>query len=150
MRLDEEKRGVEPHTLLPGTSRFGLEEFLPVSPKVTAVVVEPALAFLAGAVLHRLGISLLGWVLMVSSLCFGLTQFRLTQQVKRHRRDVRNIGKEALWESDLMKETAGQRASGFDATAGLPTGIDGLEGSTRQGGRADRDEDNAASVGGAV
>jgi len=62
---------------------------------------------------------------MVSSLCFGLTQFRLTQQVKRHRRDVRNIGKEALWESDLMKETAGQRASGFDATAGLPTALTG-------------------------
>ncbi len=103
-RLGEERRGDEPHTLSPGVSRLGLAEFLPFDAKVIAVGVEPALGFLAGAVLRRFGFSMLGWVVIVSSICFALTEWRLYQQTKEHRRDLRDLAKEGVWESDLMSD----------------------------------------------
>jgi hypothetical protein len=103
-RLDEERRGEEPHTLSPGVSRLGLAEILPLEPKIIAVAVEPALGFLAGAVLRRFGFSMLGWVIIVSSVCFSLTEWRLYQQTKEHRRDLRDLAKEGVWESDLMDD----------------------------------------------
>lgn len=44
-----------------------------MEPKIVAVAVEPALSFLAGPVLRRFGFSMLGWVVMVSSIGFSLT-----------------------------------------------------------------------------
>jgi hypothetical protein len=136
-RLDEEKRGVEPHNFSPGVSRFGLKEFLPFSPKVIAVAVEPALTFLAGALLRRVGFSMLGWVIIGASLCFSLSEWRLYQQTREHRRDMRDLAKEGLWESGLMKQSSGpQTECGSEP---IQTGIDGLEGeiANRRQGRAE-------------
>ena len=129
-RLDEEKRGVEPHTFSPGVNRIGLAELLPYSPKVIAVAVEPALAFLFGAVLRRLGFSMLGWVVIASAICFSLSEWRLSQQLKQHRRDRRNLDKEAQWEADIANESSGRQedSEGSDA---IRTDIDGLESAIR-------------------
>jgi hypothetical protein len=110
-RISEEKQGIEPHNFWQGNSRFGLKEFLPFSPKVIAYAVEPGLAFLVGAVLRRMGLSLLGWVVIVSAICFGVSEWRLYQRVKEDRRDKRDLGKEAQWEADLANESAGRYAS---------------------------------------
>lgn len=129
-RLDEEKRGVQPHNYSPGVSRLGLGELLPFSPKVIAVAVEPGLVFLAGAVLRRLGFSMLGWVIG-SAVCFAISQWRLYSQAKEHARDMSDLAKEGVCESDLMREGAERKAWHVDGDAsGLATGIDGLESST--------------------
>ena len=99
-RLTEEKHGAEPHNFWQGDSRFGLEEFLPLSAKVIAYAVEPGLAFLAGALLRRMGFSMLGWVVIASSVCFALSEWRLSRQKIDHRRDRRDLDKEAQWEAD--------------------------------------------------
>jgi hypothetical protein len=125
-RISEEKQGIEPHNFWQGDSRFGLKEFLPLSPKVIAYAVEPGLAFLAGAVLRRMGLSLLGWVVIVSALCFGVSEWRLYQRVKEDRRDKRDLGKEAQWEADLANESAGRYESPEGSEA-LHTGMAGLE-----------------------
>ena len=126
-RISEEKRGIEPHNFWQGDSRFGLKEFLPFSQKVIAFAVEPGLAFLAGAVLRRVGFSLLGWIVIVSALCFGVSEWRLYQRVKEDRRDKRDLGKEAQWEADLANESAGRYEAAQDPEP-IQTGIDGLEG----------------------
>jgi hypothetical protein len=125
-RLDEEKRGVEPHTFSPGINRLGLAEFLPWSAKVIAIAVEPALAFLAGAVLRRLGFSMLGWVVIASAISFSVSEWRLSQQLKLHRRDRRNLDKEAQWEADVASETTG-RSEATRSPEALRTNTDGLE-----------------------
>jgi hypothetical protein len=127
-RLDEEKQGRQPHTFSPGKSRFGLQEILPWNPKIIAVAVEPGLAFLAGAVMRRLGFSMLGWVFIASALCFALAEWRFFQQSKEHRRDLDDIGLETRWEADLMKQSTDRKPEPDPAaTPGLATGIDGLE-----------------------
>jgi hypothetical protein len=150
-RLEEEKRGVEPHTLSPGVGRFGIEEFLPLSPKVIALGVEPGLAFLAGAALRRLGFSMLGWVILGSAVCFAISEWRFYSQEKRHKRDLRNIDKEARREAELMNQGGAQQAGpSSQAASGLATGIDGLEDSIGKH-KQEGDEDNdAALAGGAL
>ncbi len=129
-RLDEEKRGAQPHTYSPGVTRLGLHEFLPLSPKVIAVAVEPALAFLSGAMCRRLGFSMLGWVIIASAVCFSISEWRVFEQLKEHGRDIGDMGLEAQWEADLMKQNGERKAwHGDGQTSGLATGIDGLEGS---------------------
>lgn len=148
-RKDEARRGVQPHTYSPGISRLGLNEFIPYSPKVIAVAIEPALAFLAGAVARRLGFSMLGWVIIASSLCFALSEWRFFQQDREHGLDLDNIGKEAQWQGERVKRKAERKASRGDGPAtGLATGIDGLEGSIGNRRREGDDEDNAALAGG--
>ncbi len=134
-RIDEEKRGVEPHNFAPGRSRLGLGDLLPWSPKVIAVAVEPGLAFLAGALLRRLGFSMLGWVVIVSALSFSISEWQLFQQTKEHRRDRRDLGKEAEWEADLANDSAG-RGEAVDESEAMSTGTDGLESEIRSRRRA--------------
>jgi hypothetical protein len=151
MRLNEQKRRLQPHTYSPGESRLGLKTFLPFTPKVIACAVEPALAFLGGAVLRRLGFPPLGWVIMASSACFCISEWRFFEREKDHIDDMGDLGLEAQWESDLMKGNAERKVSRDSGTApGLATGIDGLEGSIGKRRREDDDEDNAALAGGAL
>jgi hypothetical protein len=124
-RLSEEKRGVEPHNFSPGTSRLGLTEFLPFTPKVIAVAVEPALAFLCGALMRRFGFSMLGWALMGAALCFAGSEWQLYQQTREHRRDMRDLAKEGHWQSALMKQNPGEQ--GELGPEAIHTGITGLE-----------------------
>jgi hypothetical protein len=125
-RLDEEKRGVEPHNFWQGDSRLGLKEFLPLKPRIIAVAVEPGIAFLAGAVLRRLGFSMLGWVVIASSLFLAISEWRLSRQTIDHRRDQRDLGKEAQWEAELANESAG-RHEPEESHDVLHTDIDGLQ-----------------------
>ncbi len=145
-RLDEEKRGVQPHNYSPGVSRFGLGELLPFSPKVIAVAVEPGLAFLAGAVLRRLGFSMLGWVVLGSAVCFAISEWQLYSQAREHARDMSDLAKEGVWESDLMREGAERKAFHSDGDAsGLATGIDGLESSIgKRSGANDKESSGGA------
>jgi hypothetical protein len=127
-RIQEQKRGVQPHTYSPGMSRLGLSEFLPLRPKVIACAVEPAMAFLGGAVVRRFGFSLLGWIIIAASACFCISEWRYFEREKEHVDDMGDLGLEAQWESDLMKQNGARRAGrGDGATSGLATGIDGLE-----------------------
>lgn len=137
-RLDEEKRGVEPHNFWQGDSRLGLTEFVPLKPKIIAIAVEPGLAFLCGAVLRRLGFSMLGWVIIASSLCFAFSEWRLSRQIIDHRRSRRDLEKEAQWEADLASESAGRNESGHNPEA-LRTDIDGLENDIRSRKQAERE-----------
>jgi hypothetical protein len=151
-RTHEEKHGLETqHSYSPGISRFGLDKFLPFSPKVIAVAIEPALGILTGAVCRRLGFSLLGWVIIASSVAFCLSQWQLYQNDKEHRRDRRDLGFEAQWESELMKQNAERKTRRDDSLAsGLATGIDGLEGSIGQHRRPSDDEGADALAGGGL
>jgi hypothetical protein len=144
-RLDEEKRGVEPHNFSPGISRLGLGEFIPYGPKVIAVAVEPALAFLLGALLRRLGFSMLGWVVIASALCFAVCEWRLYQQVKEHRRDMRDMGKEAQWETEFANQSAATDGPAHEPEA-MDTGMDGLD----QGGGKPNHVADEAVPGGAL
>jgi hypothetical protein len=125
-RLDEEKRGVQPHNFSPEESRFDLAGFLPLSPKVIAIAVEPGLAFLAGAILRRLGFSMLGWVIIGSAFCFAFSEWQFFEQVREHRRDLHDIGLEAQWEAGLAN-TSAARQDGIENSEPIHTGIDGLE-----------------------
>ena len=131
-RIEEEREGTEPHNHWPGISRLGLSDFLPLTPKVIAVAVEPALGFLAGALMRRLGFSMLGWMIIVASVCFCLSEWQVYQQAKQHRRDMRDIAKEGDWEAELMKDAAEQKKNAdhhSGEASALATGVDGLEGS---------------------
>jgi hypothetical protein len=147
-RLEEEKRGEHPHTYSPGVSRFDLEECLPIDPRWIARVVEPGLAFLSGAVCRRLGLGMLGWVIICSAICFCISECRLYQRTKKHILDRGDIGLEAQWEADLLKQNAQRKASAAGGTTpGLATGIDGLEDSI---GKLRQERAGEAAGGGAL
>lgn len=129
-RLAEEKRGVEPHNFWQGDSRFGFAEFLPLRPKIIAIAVEPGLTFLTGAVMRRLGFGALGWVIILSSVCFAVSEWRLSRQMIDRRRVRRDTDKEAQWEAELANEGTG-RSEKNDNGEPLSTGIGGLEAEIR-------------------
>jgi hypothetical protein len=143
-RLEEEKQGTEPHTLSKGVSRFGVQDIVPLSEKAICEGVEPGLAFLAGAVLRRLGFSMLGWIFICSSVCWALTEWRFYHQEKRHIRDLRNLDKEGRREAELTKPVAYRSGSGSET---LHTGIDGLEPEIEN---RRRESEREAAAGGAL
>lgn len=125
-RIREEKAGRAVHSWNPGVSRFNLE-LLPLPARWIAIAVEPGLAFLCAAAVRRLGYGPLGIVLMISAVCFAISQLRVAENIKQDIRDRNDMALENEWTANVMK---GQAQAGEgprkDAGEGLSTGLDGL------------------------
>ena len=127
-RICEEKEGQPAHTWSQGVSRFGLEKLLGLlglPERWTAIAVEPAIAFLCGAVMRRLGLGPLGILLMISAACFAVSQIQVAENEKQDIRDRNDQALENQRAADLMKGRSGEPPR-EEAGAGLSTGLGGL------------------------
>ena len=106
-----------------------IAHFIPLPEKYVYQYVEPALVLLIGALArYRLHMPLMGFYLMASAVCFFLVQ---KQQFTQREADIwtkGDLGMEARYDAEVMKAMNGQGDSNNTprASAGIPTGIDGL------------------------
>lgn len=125
-RLQEEKRGTEPHTYWPGDGR--LYGFIPLERKYIDMLVEPALVFLAGAVLrYRLGCGLLGLWLMASAVALCITEKMWQGEENKFIRTRNNLRKEAEWEAKherMRPKGTAVKNDGAQSSVTIPTGND--------------------------
>ena len=112
------------HTFSHGVSWF---EFLPIRQDLVYRVVDPALAFLAGLVLRKLGFSSLGLWVMFSALCFQLVEQRVYEMRLRRELDAHNDLIESRVQAESVAQWDGQgdaKAPSLRATCGIATGVD--------------------------
>ena len=106
-----------------------IADSMPLEEKYVYQYVEPALVLLMGALArYRLHMPLMGFYLMASAVCFFLVQ---RQQFTQREADIwtkGDLGMEARYDAEVMKAMNGQGDSNSTprASAGIPTGIDGL------------------------
>lgn len=121
-RLREEKYGVEPHNYSFGNGRW--YGFIPLPDKYLDMVVDPLVSFIVGGLLrYRLGCGLLGLAVMVSAVALAAVEKMRYARALQHKRDRRDIEKEAANDADEMQNRPRGRQSAVTA-ATIPTGND--------------------------
>jgi hypothetical protein len=122
-RMSEEKRGVEPHTYWAGDGWW--YSFVPLPDKYVDMLIDPLVAFIAGALLrYRLGCGLLGLWVMIGAFCLLLVEKTRYAQALEHRRDRRNLIKEAGWDAGFLRGGGAGQGEATPNGASIPTGND--------------------------
>lgn len=123
-RLREEALGTEPHTCWPGDGWF---DFIPLPQKYIGMCVEPAVTFIAGALLrYRLSFGLLGLWLMASAAAFCITEIAWNRQKQAFVRTHKNLSKEAQWWAEYERTRPKGAVANDGGASGvtIPTGND--------------------------
>jgi hypothetical protein len=116
------------HTRSRGVSYF---EFLPIRQDLIYRNIDPAVSFLAGCVLRKVGFSRLGLWVIFSSVCWRLVEERVHEISLDRDLDVVDSLAESKVQAEAVAHFEGQgevKARSLADTGGIPTGADaGLE-----------------------
>jgi hypothetical protein len=119
----KEKRGTEPHTWWAGDGHW--YSFIPLPDKYIDMLIDPAVAFLAGLLLSRLGYEVLGFWICVSACALFVSEKIRYSEVRKRQRELGNMDKEARWDATYIREKPkGGQGNAGAGVAVITTGND--------------------------